>query len=384
MNKFNQNTENSFSFTLKHTSAECGARVGEIITRRGKIQTPVFMPVGTAGTVKTLTPTEVKDAGASIILGNTYHLYLRPGTDVLDHFGGLHKMMSWDRPMLTDSGGFQVFSLKKLNKITDEGVEFVSHIDGSKHWLTPEESMRIQRSIGAEIMMVFDECCPYPADYKLAQQAMERSAAWAERCRKDHSPMRNGQALFGIVQGSMYMPLRLESIKRTCEMGFEGLAIGGLSVGEPKELMIEVLDGIMDSMPQELPRYLMGVGTPEDLLTGVERGIDMFDCVHPTRIARHASVFSTHGRLNLLNAVHKFSDQPIDEHCQCYACRNFSRAYLRHLFKAREILGMRMASLHNTSFMISLMNDIRKSVAENRFVKFRDDFMSAYTTKKSK
>lgn len=376
-------TNKDFSFQLEYKSEECWGRVGRIQTRRGEIKTPVFMPVGTAGTVKTLSPEDVKDAGASIILGNTYHLLLRPGTDVLDHFGGLHRMMGWDRPMLTDSGGFQVFSLKKLNRINDEGVEFASHIDGSRYWITPEESMRIQRSIGSEIMMVFDECCPYPAEEKVARSAMERSVAWAKRCRADHPVMRNGQALFGIVQGSMYLPLRLESIRRTEEIGFEGLAVGGLSVGEPKPLMIEMLDGMMQHMPVNLPRYLMGVGTPEDLFLGVERGIDMFDCVHPTRIARHATVFSTDGRLSLMNAKWQLSDEPIDRNCKCYACRTFSRGYLRHLFKAKEILGLRMASLHNITFMINLMSEIRQSLLEKRFTAFRDQFLGRYLNKES-
>ncbi len=371
--------QTNFYFNLKFKSNECLGRVGEIQTRRGMIPTPIFMPVGTAGTVKTLSPDEVEQAGASIILGNTYHLYLRPGTEVLDHFGGLHRMMGWDRPMLTDSGGFQVFSLKKLNRITDDGVEFSSHLDGSKHWLTPEESMRIQRSIGSEIMMAFDECCPYPADEKKARSAMERSVAWAKRCRCDHPSMRNGQALFGIVQGSMYLPLRLESLQRTAEIGFEGLAIGGLSVGEPKEMMIQVLDGLMPSMPENLPRYLMGVGTPEDLFTGVERGIDMFDCVHPTRIARHATVFTTEGRISLLNARWQKDESPIDSECGCYACRKFSRGYLRHLFKAKEILGLRMASLHNVTFMINLMNKIRQSLVEKKFIQFRNEFLAKYS-----
>lgn len=374
-------TKKDFSFALEYSSEECWGRVGKIQTRRGEIKTPVFMPVGTAGTVKTLCPEDIKAAGASIILGNTYHLMLRPGTDVLDHFGGLHKMMAWDRPMLTDSGGFQVFSLKKLNRINDEGVEFSSHIDGARHWLSPEESMRIQRSIGAEIMMAFDECCPYPADEKTARAAMERSVAWAVRCRRDHPEMRNGQALFGIVQGSMYLPLRLESIRRTEEIGFEGLAVGGLSVGEPKPLMVEMLDGMMPSMPVKLPRYLMGVGTPEDLFLGVERGIDMFDCVHPTRIARHATVFTSDGRISLLNARWQKSDEPIDAGCSCYACRTFSRGYLRHLFKAREILGLRMASLHNITFMINLMGEIRKSLGEKRFLSFKNQFLERYLTK---
>ncbi|NLV94041.1 MAG: tRNA guanosine(34) transglycosylase Tgt, partial [Candidatus Riflebacteria bacterium] len=317
-------------------------------------------------------------------LGNTYHLLLRPGTDVLDKFGGLHKMMAWDRPMLTDSGGFQVFSLNKLNKITDDGVEFASHIDGKKYWISPEESMRIQRSIGSDIMMVFDECCPYPADEKRAKSALERSVAWAKRCRIDHPPMKNGQALFGIVQGSMYLPLRLDSIKRTEELGFEGMAVGGLSVGEPKDIMLDVLDKMMPHMPQYLPRYLMGVGTPEDLFYGVERGIDMFDCVHPTRIARHATVFSKTGRISLLNAKWQTDESPIDETCSCYACKTFSKGYMRHLFKAKEILGLRMASLHNITFMINLMDEIRKSLLEKRFNAFKNEFFSSYFSKEDK
>jgi queuine tRNA-ribosyltransferase len=373
-----------FKFELEMKSEECWGRVGKISTRRGVIETPVFMPVGTAGTVKTLSPVEIEAAGASIILGNTYHLLLRPGTDVLDHFGGLHGMMAWDKPMLTDSGGFQVFSLSKLNKISDDGVEFASHIDGRRYWISPEESMRIQRSIGSDIMMVFDECCPYPADEARARQALDRTNAWAKRCRADHPSMRNGQALFGIVQGSMYLPLRLESIQRTEELGFEGMAVGGLSVGEPKDVMLDVLDQMMPHMPDYLPRYLMGVGTPEDLFYGVERGIDMFDCVHPTRIARHASVFTKQGRINLLNARWQLDGEPIDPTCSCYACKTFSKGYLRHLFKAKEILGLRMASLHNITFMISLMKDIRRALAEKRFNAFKAEFFENYFGKGAK
>lgn len=376
--------KDDFKFEVDYKSEECWGRVGRINTRRGEIKTPVFMPVGTVGTVKTLSPEDLRTAGASIILGNTYHLLLRPGIDVLDKFGGLHKMMAWDRPMLTDSGGFQVFSLNKLNKITDDGVEFASHIDGKKYWISPEESMRIQRSIGSDIMMVFDECCPYPADEKRAKAALERSVAWAKRCRIDHPPMRNGQALFGIVQGSMYLPLRLDSIKRTEELGFEGMAVGGLSVGEPKDIMLDVLDKMMPHMPQYLPRYLMGVGTPEDLFYGVERGIDMFDCVHPTRIARHATVFSKTGRISLLNAKWQTDESPIDATCSCYACKTFSKGYMRHLFKAKEILGLRMASLHNITFMINLMDEIRKSLLEKRFNAFKNEFFSFYFSKEDK
>ncbi len=370
--------EPTFSFQVEHESRECLARTGLLRTRRGDIRTPVYMPVGTAGTVKTLSPEEVRAAGASIILGNTYHLYLRPGTDVLERFGGLHRFMAWDRPLLTDSGGFQVFSLKNLCKITDEGVLFASHLDGSRHWLTPEESMRIQRAIGAEIMMVLDECCPYPADEATARSALERSARWAARCRRDHPPGREGQALFGIVQGSTYLPLRLESLARTAELGFEGLAIGGLSVGEPKAEMIRILDGLMPAMPRDLPRYLMGVGSPEDLFYGVARGIDMFDCVLATRIARHGAAFTRRGRIDLTALPWRLSDEPIDPGCACYACRTFSRGYLRHLFKAKELLALRMASLHNVTFLITLMEEIRAAVAQGNFLAFQREFLAGY------
>ncbi|NLI78123.1 MAG: tRNA guanosine(34) transglycosylase Tgt [Candidatus Riflebacteria bacterium] len=371
-------TTPAFRFTVEHESADCLARTGRLQTRRGEVRTPVYMPVGTAGSVKTLSPDEVRAAGASIILGNTYHLFLRPGTEVLERFGGLHRFMAWDRPLLTDSGGFQVFSLKKLNKITDEGVLFASHLDGARHWLTPEESMRIQRAIGAEIMMVLDECCPYPADETTARQALERSARWAARCRADHPAMREGQALFGIVQGSTFLPLRLESLARTAEVGFDGLAVGGLSVGEPKAEMLRILDGLMPAMPRDLPRYLMGVGSPEDLFYGVERGIDMFDCVLATRIARHGAAFTRRGRIDLTALPWRFSDEPIDSGCRCYACRTFSRGYLRHLFKAKEMLAMRLASLHNITFLITLMEEIREAIPQGRFLALQREFLDGY------
>ncbi len=370
-----------FTYSVLQESKECAARLGVIETRRGRIHTPVFMPVGTQGTVKTLTPADLREAGAEIILANTYHLMLRPGTSVLDHFGGLHRMNAWERPMLTDSGGFQVFSLKTLNKISDEGVQFASHIDGSRHFLTPEESMRIQRSIGAEIMMCFDECCPYPATREQATEAMERSVRWARRCRIDHPAMRNGQALFGIVQGSMLHDLRRESLDRTAEIGFEGLAIGGLSVGEPKELMIETLEKLMPQMPRTVPRYLMGVGTPEDFFLAIERGVDMFDCVHPTRIARHGAVFTRSGRIDLSAQKWQLDENPIDPACTCYACRHFPRGYLRHLFKAQEILALRLASLHNITFMLDLMREIREHLAAGSFRSFRDRFLARYLGK---
>ncbi|OIP27560.1 tRNA guanosine(34) transglycosylase Tgt [bacterium CG2_30_54_10] len=377
-------TEPVFRFSIEKSSRECLARAGIIHTRAGDVPTPVYMPVGTCGTVKTLSPAEVKELGGSIILGNTYHLYLRPGTEVLDKFGGLHRFMAWDRPMLSDSGGFQVFSMKKLNRISDEGVMFSSHLDGSKHWLTPEESMRIQRSIGAEIMMVFDECCPFPADAATAGSAVERSVRWAGRCRDDHPPMRAGQALFGIVQGSTFPDLRLESLRRTAEIGFEGLAIGGLSVGESKEEMIGILDRLMPEMPKDVPRYLMGVGSPEDLFRGVERGIDMFDCVLATRIARHGSVFTRGGRVDLTALPWRLSEDPIDRSCSCYACRTFSRGYLRHLFKAKEILALRMASLHNLTFLVNMMSEIREAIFQDRFLALKLEFLGGYLNQKEK
>ncbi|NLM16518.1 MAG: tRNA guanosine(34) transglycosylase Tgt [Candidatus Riflebacteria bacterium] len=368
----------AFNFTIIKKSTECLGRAGILETRRGKIHTPIFMPVGTQGTVKTLTQEELKTSGAEIILGNTYHLMLRPGTEVLEHFGGLHRFINWDRPILTDSGGFQVFSLAKLNRIDDDGVDFNSHIDGKHIRLTPEDSIAIQNSIGSDIMMVFDECSPYPISEKGAREALERTVKWAKRCREAHKPMEKGQALFGIIQGSTYLPMRLESLERTAEIGFEGLAIGGLSVGEPKELMLEILDGLMPHMPENMPRYLMGVGTPEDLFYGIERGIDMFDCVHPTRIARHGSAFTPEGRINLLNAQWMKSDLPIDETCDCYACQKHSRGYIRHLFKAKEILGQRLTSLHNTHFMLKLVRDIREALLDGTFMDLKKTFFSKY------
>ncbi|MBF0546755.1 MAG: tRNA guanosine(34) transglycosylase Tgt [Candidatus Riflebacteria bacterium] len=369
---------NQFRFELIHESNECLGRTGKISTRCGDIETPVFMPVGTQGTVKTLSPDELIESNAQIILSNTYHLFLRPGTEVLEKFGGLHNFMAWPRPILTDSGGFQVFSLKTLNKITDEGVTFASHIDGSRKFLSPEEAIRIQSSIGSEIMMVFDECSPFPIEYNEAKEAMERSVRWALRCRKAHPAMKNGQALFGIIQGSMFHDLRDESLKQTVEIGFEGLAIGGLSVGEPKNLMLEVLEALTPKMPKAFPRYLMGVGTPEDLFFGVERGIDMFDCVHPTRIARHSSAFTRDGRIDLSAASHSFSDQPIDSTCTCATCRKFSRGYIRHLFKAGEILALRLASLHNVHFLINLMREIREALLAGTFNSLRCNFLERY------
>jgi len=376
-------TTNFFRFQIESKSSECLGRVGKLITRRGEIPTPVFMPVGTQATVKTLTPKELTEIGARIILANTYHLFLRPGTEVLEHFGGLHKFMGWDGPILTDSGGFQVFSLKTLNEISDEGVWFSSHHDGKKHFLTPEESIRIQQAIGSEIMMVFDECCPYPADEETVKTAMERSVRWAERCRKFHPSMKNGQALFGILQGGVFPELRKESLARTVQLGFEGIAIGGLSVGEPKELMLEILRNLMPRVPEYLPRYLMGVGAPEDLFYGVEQGIDMFDCVLPTRLARHGAVFTNRGRIDLTALPWRLDDRPIEEKCSCFTCKNFSRAYLRHLFKAKEMLAMRLASIHNLCFLFDIMRKIRIALLEKNFINYKKEFLSEFFSGRS-
>ncbi|MBI3038382.1 tRNA guanosine(34) transglycosylase Tgt [bacterium] len=369
------------SFSIEKNSSECSGRTGVLRTRRGEIQTPIFMPVGTHGVVKTLSPKELSDVGARIILANTYHLFLRPGLSTLDHFGGLHRMMSWNGPILTDSGGFQAFSLKAINSISDSGIKFVSHLDGSSYELTPEESMRIQRTIGSEIIMCLDECTDYPATEEEARTAMLRSVNWAQRCRNDHPPNRNEQALFGIIQGSTNLNLRFESLERTLPIGFEGLAIGGLSVGEPKEEMIEILDQIVEKIPSHLPRYLMGVGTPKDLFMGIERGIDMFDCVMPTRIARHGSVYTQRGRIDITASRFKNCTEPLDSKCFCYACQTFSRGYLRHLFQNKEMLGMRMASLHNLAFMLNLTNRIRKALNEGKFLGFKKDFFEEYDSK---
>ena len=352
------------------------ARAGILHTPHGDVKTPVFMPVGTCASVKTMSPDELKEVGAQIILSNTYHLYLRPGHDLVDEAGGLHSFMNWDRPILTDSGGFQVFSLGDLRKVTDEGVKFSSHIDGSKHLFTPEKVMEIEQALGADIAMCFDECSPWPADFARVQKADARTHAWAARCKEAHT--RPDQALFGIIQGGTYRELREISCRHLTEMDFPGYGIGGLSVGEPKVIMYEVLDYLTPLMTEHKPRYLMGVGSPDCLVEGVARGVDMFDCVLPTRIARNGTVMTPDGKLVLRNAEYARDFRPIQEDCNCYACRNFSRAYIRHLLKAGEVLGIRLTTIHNLYYLCHLMEDIRQAILDHRFEQFRREFWLRY------
>lgn len=353
------------------------ARRGRITTPRGTIETPVFMPVGTAATVKAMRPEEVRELGAEIILSNTYHLYLRPGHHIVREAGGLHKFMNWDRPILTDSGGFQVFSLGALRKITEEGVEFRSHIDGSKHMLSPEKSIEVQTYLGSDIMMAFDECAPYPADRSYVKASLERTTRWLRRCKEAHKNTEK-QALFGIMQGGMYKDLRKQSAEEIVDLDLPGYAIGGLSVGEPKELMCEVMDDCVELLPADKPRYLMGVGTPDYLFEGVERGVDMFDCVLPTRIARHGMAMTSSGRVNIKNAQYERDFTPLDAECGCYTCRNYSKAYLRHLFKCNEILSSMLLSNHNLHFLVNLMKNIRTAIEEDRFSEYKKEFYAAY------
>lgn len=366
-----------FSFELIKKDSRTKARLGKIKTDHGEIQTPIFMPVGTKATVKTMKTDELKNLKAQIILGNTYHLYLRPGTEVIEKAGGLHKFMNWDGPILTDSGGFQVFSLANIRNIVEEGVEFRSHIDGSKQFLTPETSMEIQHVLGSDIMMCFDECAPYPSNYDYIKNSMERTSRWAERCKAYHNDKEN-QALFGIVQGGMYKDLRKISAQDLVSLDFPGYAVGGLSVGEPLNLMNEILDYTSDYLPENKPRYLMGVGTPDYLFEAVERGIDMADCVLPTRIARNGTLMTSKGRLVIKNARYKDDFSKPDDECDCEVCQNYSRAYLRHLFNVDEILGLRLATIHNLHFLIHLMEEIRKSIANDYFLEFKSDFYKKY------
>lgn len=357
--------------------AQCGsARAGIFHTPHGDLLTPVFAPVGTQATVKALTPEQVRETGASLVLSNTYHLYLRPGDDLVAEMGGVHKFMQWDRPMLTDSGGFQVFSLSAIRKIDEDGVTFKSHIDGSMHRFTPEKSIAIQQNLGADIIMSFDECAP-PYDRAYNEAAMARTHAWAARCRD--AKTRSDQALFGIVQGGVFPDLRAESARTIASMNFPGHAIGGLSVGETKpemHAMIEVVNGIL---PPNKPRYLMGVGAPEDLVNGVLRGIDIFDCVLPTRLARHQAVITRHGRLNMMNTIFSRDPRPIDETCGCYTCRTFSRAYLRHLIVAKEILASTLLSIHNIYTLIDLMNHLRQSIIDGNLEEFAAAYLAGLT-----
>ncbi|MBU3932904.1 MAG: tRNA guanosine(34) transglycosylase Tgt [Proteobacteria bacterium] len=360
-------------FTQIAKDPHCGARTGKIATPHGEVATPAFMPVGTQGTVKALTPEQVRALGAEIILGNTYHLYLRPGHRLIAAQGGLHRFMNWQGPILTDSGGFQIYSLGALRTITDEGVDFQSHIDGSRHFLSPESTVEIQEALGSDIMMCLDECIPYPATRDEAEAALERTALWAARCkssRRNHS-----QALFGIIQGGVYPDLRRLSAESLLEIGFDGYALGGLSVGEPKELMLENLAATTPLLPENRPRYLMGVGTPEDLVDCVYHGIDMFDCVMPTRSARNGLLFTNGEKVVIKNARNREDGSPIDSACDCYTCLNYSRAYLRHLYVAGEILAMVLNTIHNLRYYLRLMERIREAVREGRYRDFRKRFL---------
>ena len=350
------------------------ARLGRMELNHGVVETPIFMPVGTYGAVKAMSPYDLHQTNAQIILGNTFHLWLRPGMDIISKFGGLHKFNGWDKPILTDSGGFQVFSLGKLRKIKEEGVYFQNPIDGSKLFLSPEKSMEIQTVLNSDIAMIFDECTPYPADYQTARESMEMSLRWAERSRKAFDEYQNPNALFGIVQGGMYNDLRQRSLTELMKIGFDGIAIGGLSVGEPKEEMNRMLDEMKDMLPKDKPHYLMGVGTPEDLVYGVSKGIDMFDCVMPTRNARNGWLFTRFGDVKIKNAKYKDDTRPLDESCSCYTCQNFSRAYLHHLFKIGEILGSHLNTVHNIHYYLELMQEIRQAIAEGKFSEFQIQF----------
>lgn len=364
-------------YELLHKDKETGARRGRLHTLRGTIETPVFMPVGTAATVKAMLPEQLKELGAEIILSNTYHLNLRPGSDIVKEAGGLHKFMNWDRPILTDSGGFQVFSLGDIRTITEEGVEFRSFVDGSKHFMGPEESIAVQENLGSDIIMAFDECTPYPADRKYVENSMERTTRWLERCKKAQKYPEK-QALFGIMQGGMHRDLRERSAAGIVEMDLPGYAIGGLSVGESKEEMCSVLDYAVDLLPADKPRYLMGVGTPDYLFEGVERGLDMFDCVLPTRIARNGTAMTSCGRVNIKNAKYERDFTALDHNCDCYVCSNYTRAYLRHLFKAGEILSSMLLSYHNIHFLLNTMANIRKAIEEDRFLQYKKEFYVNY------
>lgn len=373
-----------FSFQVERRDAQTQARVGRIKTAHGEIETPVFMPVGTAGTVKALTQEMLEQLDARIILGNTYHLFLRPGHETIRQLGGLHKFISWPRSILTDSGGFQVFSLGDLRKIREEGVEFRSHLDGSKQFLSPEVSMQIQHALGSDIVMCFDECTPHPATEKQAKDSLELTSRWARRSRLEFDRLNRAgetpayQSLFGINQGSVYPELRLQSLEQLVEIGFEGYAIGGLSVGEEKSQMYDITEFISPRLPADKPRYLMGVGTPEDLIECVARGVDMFDCVMPTRNARNGQVFTSRGKLNIRNAKFIADQRPLDEECECAVCRRYSRAYIRHLWNCGEILALTLCSYHNLAFYLDSMRSIRQSIALGGFNSFRTSYLNKF------
>jgi len=370
--------KDALNFELLKVDKRTGARLGVMHLPHGDVETPVFMPVGTLATVKTLTPDELdKEVKASIILSNTYHLYLRPGHELIREAGGLHKFMNWNKNILTDSGGFQVFSLNSLRKISEEGVEFRSHLNGSKHFISPEKSMEIQNCLGSDIMMCFDECAPYPSTYDYVQKSMERTTRWAKRC-KDYHKETEKQALFGIVQGGMFKDLREQSVKELVELDFPGYAIGGLSVGEPKDIMVDILNHTVPLLPENKPRYLMGVGTPDYLIEAVLSGIDMCDCVLPTRIARNGTALTSHGKIVVRNAEYARDFTALDPECECYTCKNYTRGYIRHLVKCNEVLGARLLSIHNLRFLVKLMEDVRQAIKDERLLEFKDEFYKKY------
>ena len=373
----NEEIKNAITYELLHVDKSCGARRGIIHTPHGDIQTPIFMPVGTQATVKSLTPEELKEeVKAQIILSNTYHLYLRPGQEIVKEAGGLHNFMKWDRPILTDSGGFQVFSLSSLRKITEEGVAFHSHLDGSKHLFTPESVMKTEEDLGADIIMAFDECCPYPSTYEYTKNSMERTTRWAKRCKEAHTT--ENQALFGIIQGGFFEDLRKKSAEDLIALDLPGYAIGGISVGEPKEEFLKMLYYTTPLMPKDKPRYLMGVGTPDYLIEAALAGIDMCDCVLPTRIARNGTALTSHGKVVVRNATYERDWTPLDPECDCYTCKNYTRAYIRHLVKANEILGVRLLSIHNLRFLTRLMENIRTAIENDCLGDFRTEFYKKY------
>ncbi len=365
-------------FNVIHQDKSSKARLGKLLTAHGEIDTPCFMPVGTQGTVKTLSPQELEDGGAQIVLSNAYHLFLRPGREVIKKAGGLHKFISWEKPILTDSGGYQIFSLALLRKVNDKGVEFQSHIDGLKHFLTPEDVIGIQKDLGADIMMPLDECVHYPCARDHAQIAMNRTIDWARRSKQFTD---KNQLLFGIVQGATYEDLRKDCAHQLADMDFDGFAIGGVSVGEPKNLRYNIVNFVADLLPHNLPCYRMGVGLPQDMIEAVESGVDMFDCVVPTRYGRNGSAFTSEGKLTIRNSPYIEDFRALDAKCGCYTCKNFSRAYLRHLFNSEEILGLRLVSLHNVYFYLELMRKIREAIQQDRFAEFKKEFLNKYNHK---
>lgn len=366
-----------FRYELIKECKDTGARLGKIHTKRGVINTPIFMPVGTQATVKSLSSEDLMQMDANVILGNTYHLYLRPGQEIMEKAGGIHKFMNWNRPVLTDSGGFQVFSLNDLRKITEEGVEFISHLDGSKHFMTPEKAIDMQNSIGADIIMCFDECAPAGADYEYTKKSMEMTTRWAQRCKDSHKRTED-QALFGIVQGGMFEDLRAQSVKELTAIDFPGYSIGGLSVGEPKDIMYRMLDATVPLLPKEKPRYLMGVGSLDALFEGTIRGIDMFDCVLQSRIARNGTAFTSHGKVVVRNATYKEDFSPVDPECDCFVCRNYTRAYIRHLIKTNEILGARLLTYHNLYFTLVTMKRIRQAIMDDNLLTYKEAFFEKF------